>query len=93
MEISIAEWGNSLGLRIPKDIALETGLKKGTRVEIKAENGKVVIARAKPKPKLHRKYTIEELMANTTPEEYRKALDPAFYEWMQSSIGREVIKD
>ena len=37
MQVQIARWGNSLGLRIPKDIARLTGLEAGARVEIEAE--------------------------------------------------------
>ena len=29
MQARVARWGNSLGLRIPKDIALRAGLREG----------------------------------------------------------------
>jgi antitoxin MazE len=90
-EAVISEWGNSLAVRIPKDIAAEIGVKKGARVALKTEGDTVVIAKAKPKTKARRKYTIEELMAGTTPEEYRNALDPEFRRYWQTDVGREII--
>jgi len=41
MQVRVARWGNSLGLRIPKDIALRAGLREGTRVDVEAEGGPV----------------------------------------------------
>jgi antitoxin MazE len=32
MQVQVARWGNSLGLRIPKDIASRMGLREGARV-------------------------------------------------------------
>ncbi|HYI72177.1 MAG TPA: AbrB/MazE/SpoVT family DNA-binding domain-containing protein, partial [Skermanella sp.] len=37
MQVQLARWGNSLGLRIPKELAGRLGLKDGARVEIEAE--------------------------------------------------------
>ena len=36
MQVQVARWGNSLGLRIPKDIAQRAGLRKGARVDVEA---------------------------------------------------------
>src|SRR5712671_6107087 len=44
MQVQVARWGNSLGLRIPKDIARRAGLREGARVEIEA-NGIDTLAR------------------------------------------------
>ncbi|HUY67833.1 MAG TPA: AbrB/MazE/SpoVT family DNA-binding domain-containing protein [Alphaproteobacteria bacterium] len=89
METTISKWGNSSGVRIPKDVLARSGLKEGAAVAIEAEDGRVIISR----PKTKKKYTLEELLAGTTPEEYRNALDPEFHEWWQSSVGREIIED
>ncbi|TAN48753.1 MAG: AbrB/MazE/SpoVT family DNA-binding domain-containing protein, partial [Rhodospirillales bacterium] len=43
MQAQLARWGNSLGVRIPKDIARRTGLTAGTQVEIETENNRIVI--------------------------------------------------
>jgi len=86
MEVQISKWGNSLGLRIPKDIAVSVGLKEGSRVEITAKGQDVILSKRKPK------YTMEELLANTTPEAMREALGDD-YDYWQSSVGREIIED
>ena len=38
----IAKWGNSLAVRIPKDVAEALGLKEGDEVELKAGRGRTV---------------------------------------------------
>lgn len=35
MGVKVAEWGNSLAIRIPKDVADALGLKKGDEVEVR----------------------------------------------------------
>lgn len=43
MVIEIKKWGNSLGLRIPRDIARNLGLEEGSEVEVGLEGGAMVI--------------------------------------------------
>src|SRR4051794_4559516 len=49
MQVRVTRWGNSLGLRIPKDVALRTGLREGARVDIAAEGDRIVISPARPR--------------------------------------------
>ena len=44
MITKIQKWGNSLGLRIPKGIAEDAHVAEGARVDLKVENGRLVIA-------------------------------------------------
>ncbi len=44
----IQKWGNSLAVRIPKTFAQEVGLAEDSNVEISAEDGRIVVAPAKP---------------------------------------------
>ena len=37
MQVQVSRWGNSLGLRIPKDVASRAGLREGARVEVETE--------------------------------------------------------
>ena len=90
-EGTISEWGNSLAVRIPKAVADEIGMKKGARVEIKTEGGKVVIAKARPKGNARRKYTIEELMADMTPELLRQSMSKEDWDYWQTDVGREIV--
>jgi antitoxin MazE len=80
MQVQVARWGNSLGLRIPKDIALRTGLREGTRVEVEAEGGRIIISPATPR------YVLADLLKGMTPEAMRQAFD-----WGPDK-GREIIE-
>ena len=81
MNVTVAKWGNSLGVRLPRSLAAQVGLAEGQKVAITAEGSKLVIAPVK------RVYTIEELVVNMTPESAREAFD-----W-GPDVGREIIDD
>ena len=66
MEQVIKKWGNSLALRLPKSLAKELNLKEGSKVEIKVEEGKIVIV---PKRGL------EEFLERIKPENMHKETD------------------
>lgn len=46
MESRIVKWGNSLAIRIPRSIAAETKLDYGAPVEVRVEDGAMVVRRA-----------------------------------------------
>jgi len=48
MQVQVARWGNSLGLRIPKDIALRAGLREGVRVDVEAEGDRIIYFSGSP---------------------------------------------
>ena len=81
MQVQINRWGNSLGVRIPKDVARRAGLAEGARVEIEAEEGRIVIAPSAPR------YRLEDLLEGMTPEAMREAFD-----WGPDR-GREAIDE
>ncbi len=58
----INKWGNSLGVRIPQDVAKEIGLKVGTPVNVIVIDGKAVIL---PLPQ---KETLTDLLEGVTPD-------------------------
>ncbi|MBV9549566.1 MAG: AbrB/MazE/SpoVT family DNA-binding domain-containing protein [Alphaproteobacteria bacterium] len=69
MQSQISRWGNSLGLRVPSDMARRLGLSAGTAVEIEArDDGALVVTKAR------RRYTLEELVAGMTPDNAHPAL-------------------
>jgi antitoxin MazE len=89
MEGQISRWGNSLGIRIPTDIARKVGLVDGAKVEIEAHGTEVVIKRVEPRLR----YTLEELMAGFTPG-LRAELKEATAEVdLGPDRGREVIDE
>ncbi|HKU68467.1 MAG TPA: AbrB/MazE/SpoVT family DNA-binding domain-containing protein [Candidatus Baltobacteraceae bacterium] len=55
-------WGNSLGVRLPKGIVEEAGLREGDRVDVEMRDGAITIRRARPR------YTLDELLQGMTPE-------------------------
>jgi antitoxin MazE len=80
MQAQITRWGNSLGVRVPKDIAAQLGLKAGTRVEIVAEDDRIIVTLARPA------YTLEDLLVGMTPTTMHAAFD-----W-GPDLGREAVE-
>ena len=52
METNIQKWGNSLGVRIPKNILTESSLREGSRVVVLATRTGIAIEVAKKRPKV-----------------------------------------
>jgi antitoxin MazE len=86
MQGHISRWGNSLGIRIPKEVANRVGLAEGAQVEIEARHGEVVISPIKPRLR----YSLEELVAGVTPEEAHAS--SAEVDW-GPDVGREIIEE
>ena len=81
----IGKWGNSLALRLPSEVVEAARLRDGERVNIEAQNGSIVIHRAAPQ------FSLEELFAGKTAEEWRAAYADAF-DW-GPDVGREIIEE
>lgn len=43
MQTSVQKWGNSLALRIPKALAAQVGIEQGATVDLRADDGSLVI--------------------------------------------------
>jgi antitoxin MazE len=57
----IARWGNSLGLRLPKSVALEAQVDEGDTVDVSVRNGAIVIRPSRPT------YSLDQLVGKITP--------------------------
>jgi antitoxin MazE len=57
----LVKWRNSLGIRLPKAIALEAGLEAGDSVDVSVKGGAIVIRPSR------RRDTLEQLVAKITP--------------------------
>ncbi len=79
MLATVSKWGNSRALRIPKELALESGLDFGSKVELILERGELRIV-----PVKEPRYTLEELVAQITPENRHEEVD-----W-GPPVGKEV---
>ena len=67
MTATISSWGNSQGLRFPKDIMKELHLSIGDKVKILIENQKIII---EPIKGSREKYDINDLVKQL-PENYK----------------------
>ncbi len=69
MRTQIAKWGNSLALRVPKQVAEAAGLGAGATVDLDVVGGVVHVAPARPR------YTLDELLAGITPDNQHESFD------------------
>jgi len=62
MRSVVRKWGNSLGIRLPKHLAMEVSLENNSEVEISVADGKIVITPEKPR----RRYHLKQLLLKVT---------------------------
>lgn len=68
MQTHIHKWGNSLGLRIPSQVAKQLGLHLGSLVNIEIKDSKLIIQAPK--------YTLDNLLKDITKKnQHHQALD------------------
>ena len=78
MKTQIARWGNSLAVRLPKQVAEQSGLAEGADVEVRAQRGKITIV-----PRIPR-YDINELVRQMKGKKPPKLVD-----WGRA-VGEEI---
>ena len=69
MITKILKWGNSLGLRIPKSYADEAQVTAGSTVEIRVEDGRLVIL-----PIRTPSYRLKDLLSGVTKDNLHKEI-------------------
>jgi len=79
MTAIISKWGNSQGLRFPKDMMKELHLSVGDRVNIFIEDNKAIV---EPIKKEKIKYSIDDLVSQI-PSDYKPQ------EEFTSAVGKE----
>lgn len=79
MTTKILRWGNSLGVRIPKSVADETGVVAGTEVDFTVSNGELVIRPLKPA-----RYSLALLIRDITPTNLHGEIETG------EAVGREA---
>ncbi|HBH83331.1 MAG: hypothetical protein A2X05_05370 [Bacteroidetes bacterium GWE2_41_25] len=62
MKATIQKWGNSLAIRIPKNITKDVRVTEGSNIDIMVENGNIVLSPGK------NEYSLKELLKNITIE-------------------------
>src|SRR5690625_4921102 len=80
--VTAQKWGNSLGIRIPKEAAKKTGIVQGSEIELSVIGDENIITLKPKKPQ--KEYTLEELLAQITPENRHNEVDFGV-------AGRELI--
>lgn len=75
----ITAWGNSHGVRLPRDVLEKAGVAPEAEVTITAEAGRIVIEPARRKP------TLSELLAQIRPGHRSEEVDYG------APRGREVL--
>lgn len=80
MEVTIKRWGNSAAVRIPAAVFEAAKLTLDQTVEVRAENGRVVV-----EPVANQAFNIDKLLAGITPENVHAPVD------FGTPVGREVL--
>jgi antitoxin ChpS len=76
--------GGSIMLAVPRALLDSLDLQPGAKVGIAVENGRLVI-----EPQPHRRYTLNELLAQCNPKARRSKAER---EWLRDKLaGRELI--
>ena len=70
MRSLVQSWGNSLAVRIPKPVAVELGIRRGTAVELDVSEGRIVV-----RPVRRRAPKLQELLAKVTDENLHSEVD------------------
>ena len=79
VQMRVSKWGNSLGVRLPREIAARAGIGEGARIDMEAfADGRIVITPSR------RRFTLEELVEGMTPENEQPLED-------DGPIGDELI--
>jgi antitoxin component of MazEF toxin-antitoxin module len=90
METVVSNWGNSLGVRIPKAISDICNLKDKTRVKLEAQEDYIIITKLK-EPRKH--ITLEERaerLAGFDGKPYEITEEDR--EWLNMpSVGKEIV--
>ncbi len=76
MQTVIQKWGNSLGIRIPSTYVKGLHLKNGANVDIKEENGKLIIEPTK-------KMKLQQLLDGITADNIHEPVETG------ASVGKE----
>ncbi len=79
MQTKIHRWGNSLGLRIPKSLAEEAGVRAGSEVQLSIKDGALLV-----RPGRRPRYDLAELLRGVTARNVHKQVETG------RPVGREV---
>ncbi len=70
MTTKVKQWGNSLAIRLPRELAERASLRDGSGIVFTMRNSKIIIK------KTDKKRTLEEMLSRMTPENNPTLLFP-----------------
>jgi len=84
MKTKAQKWGNSLAVRIPRNVVQEIGLKPQDALTIEVQKGRIVLVPTEKTGKIPH-YRLEELVKKITPKNRYQEVD------FGPPVGREVL--
>lgn len=79
MQLTVKKWGNSASIRIPVAILNATGLHLDSKVDIREENGRIIIE------PIHPEENLDDLIADITADNLHTEAD------FGSVVGQEIL--
>ena len=79
MRATVKKWGNSAAVRIPTSVMQATNIDLDEVVEVREEDGRIVI-----EPLRQKKYELDKLLKGITPKNQHRAID------FGAPVGKEV---
>ncbi len=70
MPATLHRWGNSVGLRAPRQLLDQLGWGEGSKVDLNVENRRLII-----EPERRRRLTMAELLEGITPNDRPELVD------------------
>ncbi len=80
MKTTVAKWGNSIAIRLPKPIVDQAGLIEKDDIDIEVLKGTIVLT-----PRTRRAYRLDDLLKEITPQNIHPEVD------FGEPIGREAL--
>ena len=77
MTVAVKKWGNSLAVRLPKDIAQSLQVDHDSKVDLKVEEGRLILTP-------HQKSDLSCLLDRITPENLHREIDTG------EAVGHEI---
>lgn len=86
MQTTLQRWGNSQGVRIPKDIVESLGMRIGSEltIELSGDRSQITITPTRDARPVRGRHRIEDIVASSSPDAF-----DGEYDWGESH-GKEV---